>query len=301
MKTTQQMLATADDHLAESIGKRNAQTEIQLAPKPVEADIGRLPAPEFGRIEVSRLQPDPSQPRLHFDAEAIERLAASLKSAGQLAPIRARWSNSHKKWLIVAGERRWRAAQHAGLDTVDCFFYQAPLDEGEILRLQLVENLLRENLKPIEEARGFRRLMQQQGYTGKQVAEELSVPESKVSRSLALLRLPEDIQQQVDEGKLAPRVAYELTKVASQGNQQKLAALAVSGKIGIKDICGSTLSKKKRSLSRKRGVRLIFPLDDGWNVTVSRRRKGNYHEVEQALVDALEDVRTRIRGGVQLF
>ena len=230
MKTTQQLLTGADEHLAESVGRREESTTVRLAPTPLESDIGRRPAPQFGRIEVDRLSPDPNQPRSTFDAEAIERLAASLKNAGQLAPIRARWSKAHKKWLIVAGERRWRAAQHAGLDAVDCYFYSDPLEENEILRLQLVENLLRENLKPIEEALGFRRLMEQQAYTGKQLAAELSVPESKVSRSLALLRLPSDIQQQIEAGDYAPRVAYEIAKLSCPATQRKLAKQAATGR-----------------------------------------------------------------------
>ncbi len=301
MVSTKQILANVDDHMAESMGDRSEPTSVQLAPTPHEADIGRRPAPQFGHIEIDRLLPDPSQPRLVFDEAAIQRLAASLQNAGQLAPIRARWSESHGKWLIVAGERRWRAAKHASLETIECYFYENALDDVEILRLQLVENLLRENLRPMEEARGFQRLMRQLDYTGKQLAAELSVPESKISRSLALLRLTEDIQQQVETGQVATRTAYEISKIASPIEQRRLAALAAAGRIGVTEINQATRTKKKRSPNRKRGVRLTFPLEDGWTVTVRRRRLGNYHEVEQSLVDALEEVRARIRGGIQLY
>jgi len=301
MATTKQILESVDDHLAESMGDRAGPTSVQLAPTPCVADIGRRPAPQFGHIEVDRLLPDPSQPRSVFDEEAIKRLAASLQNAGQLAPIRARWSEAHGKWLIVAGERRWRAAQYAALETIECYFYQQALDDGEILRLQLVENLLRENLRPIEEARGFLRLMEQQGYNGKRLAAELSVPESKVSRSLALLKLADDVQQQVESGRIAPRVAYEISKVKSQAEQRRLASQVESGRMGVQEINRETRRSRKRGSSRQRGVHLTFPLPEGWTIAVSRRSSGNYYEVEQALVDALEEVRARIRGGVQLF
>lgn len=301
MTTIKRRLAAAEDRLAESMGQRPEATVTRLAPSPRLTDVGRRPARDFGRVEIERVMPDPEQPRTAFDDEAIRRLAESLQHNGQLAPIRVRWSEPHGKWLIVAGERRWRAATLAGLTTIECHFEEQPLDADKVLRLQLVENLLREDLKPIEEARAFRRLMDQQGYTGKQVAAELSIPESKISRSLALLRLPDEVQAQVEEGRIAPRAAYEIARASSPAEQHRLAKLAASGAAGVKEISRATRSRAKRRPSTKRGVRLTFKLDDGWNVSVSRRQPASYHEVEQALSDALEEVRTRIRGGVQLF
>jgi len=246
--------------------------------------------------------PDPSQPRTEFDHEAIEQLAQSLKSAGQLAPIRVRWSEPLEKWLIVAGERRWRAAKQASLETIECYFYDHTLDDGEILRLQLVENLLRENLRPIEEARGFQRLMLLHSYTGKEVAAELSVPESKISRSLALLRLPDDVQQLVESGKVASRIAYEISKTAKPAEQRRLAQRAANGQLKLGEATIAVRRKRRKAPVKKaRGVKLTFPAEEGWSVIVSCRRSGSYHEVEHALQQAMDEVQTRIRGGVQLF
>lgn len=301
MSSTKRRLEASEDRLAESMGHRSDAAVTRLAPTPHSTDVGRRPAPQFGRVEIQRVMPDPEQPRIAFDDDAIRRLATSLKHNGQLAPIRVRWSEAHSKWLIVAGERRWRAATLADLSTIECHFEERPLDADEVLRLQLVENLLREDLKPIEEARAFRRLMDQQGYTGKQVAAELSIPESKISRSLALLRLPDEVQAQVEDGRIAPRAAYEISRAASPAEQRRLAALAASGVAGVQQISRATRSGANRRSSRRRGVSLTFKLDNGWKVSVTRRQTASYYEVEKALSDALEEVRARIRGGVQLF
>lgn len=301
MTSTRKLLDGLDGRLAESMGQRSGQSSLSLAPSPRPLDVGRRLDARFGRIAIERVAPDPDQPRTAFDQESVERLAASLKSAGQIAPIQVRWSEEHGKWLIIAGERRWRAAQFAGLTEVDCCFREDQLDEAEVLRLQLVENLLRENLRPIEEARGFHRLMKTHGCTGKRVAAELCVPESKISRSLALLRLPKDVQLLVDEGRIAPRVAYEIAKAPTPGVQRHLASEAAAGRLRLDDVQQSVRPKKRARKQRAAGVRLVFPTEEGWTVTVSRRSKGNYYEVEQALTAALEDVRTRIRAGIQIL
>src|SRR5690606_17908605 len=145
------------------------------------------------------------QPRLEFADEAIERLAASIRDKGQLSAIRVRWSDDHQKWIIIAGERRWRATQRAGLPTIDCYFHEEEISRSEVLEQQLIENLLREDLKPVEQAKAFAGLMDLNEWAAKRVAEALRVQPSTVSRALALLKLPEEIQQRVDAGDLSAR------------------------------------------------------------------------------------------------
>ncbi len=117
------------------------------------------------------------------------------------------------KWVIIAGERRWRAALRAGLEAIDCVFFEGELSRGELLAQQLIENLLRGDLRPVEEARAVRLVLDLNGWTGKQLAEALRIPASKVTRSLALLDLPDDLQERVEAGELAVRSAYELAKL----------------------------------------------------------------------------------------
>lgn len=119
----------------------------------------------------------------------------------------------------------WRAAQAAGLESIDCFFHEGELSESELREQQLVENLLREDLRPMEQARAFASLMELNGWNGKQLAQSLHIAESNVSRSLALLDLPEDVQRQVDSGELAARSAYELSRLPSEEQQRTLARM----------------------------------------------------------------------------
>jgi len=175
--------------------------------------------------------PDPKQPRTEFDDEAIISLAANIKAKGQLHPIHVRWSEEAEHWVIVSGERRWRAARHAGLTTVDCFFHEQPLNNSQVLELQLIENLMREDLRPMEEARAFQSLMDLNNWNGKQIADALRIPASKVSRSLALLDLPAEFQQQVDTGQIAARTAYELSRLVNDDDRKELAAQSVEGNL----------------------------------------------------------------------
>jgi len=217
--------------MMESIGSRPRGKTIPLGPTPYPKDIGRRPLPGFGTLQIDQVVPDPDQPRVEFEADALSRLADSIREHGQLAPIRVRWSDELGKWVIIAGERRWRAAKRAGLSTIECYFQTAEMSPSEVLEQQLIENLLREDLKPVEEARAYAALMELNGWTGKQVAERLRVPASRVSRALALLRLPDDIRQRVDAGEIAARAGYELSKLEDAAQQRQLAHRAADGNL----------------------------------------------------------------------
>ena len=190
---------------------------------------------DFGTLEIDKIVPDPAQPRVEFSAEALDRLATSIREQGQLAPIRVRWSDELGQWVIVAGERRWRAAKLAGLPTIECHFHTDELSPSEVLEQQLIENLLREDLRPVEQARAFLRLIGLNHWTGKQVAEKLRIPASQVSRALALLRLPDDLQQRIDAGEIPARAAYELSKLEDVSEQRRLADRAATGNLTHQD------------------------------------------------------------------
>ena len=151
-------------------------------------------------VPVDKILPDPDQPREDFDPEALERLADSLKARGQLQPVRVRWDEAQGVYVLICGERRWRAAKIAGMATMSCVVSDGPLDAGELLALQLVENCLREDLQPIEQARAFRALMDKNGWSGNQTAKALGIAQPTVVRALALLELPEPVQGQVERG-----------------------------------------------------------------------------------------------------
>lgn len=301
MATTQSNLERLQSNLDESIGYRQTQAKLQLSPVPSPKDVGRRPLRNAARILVEQVVPDPSQPRTEFSSESIERLAKSIRHKGQLAPIRVRWSAEQNKWIIVCGERRWRAVRAAGLETIDCCFIDAELSKAENLEQQMIENLLREDLLPIEQARGFSALMELHSWNGKQVAESLHLPASTVSRALALLDLPEDIQGRVDSGELAARSAYEISKVKDKDEQAELAVRAADG-MTLKQTQEAVRkqSRKKTKKRRSDGVRLDFFPENGIQVGVSSRHKVNYHEVLEALRQTTEEVQHRINNRVHL-
>jgi ParB family chromosome partitioning protein len=242
------------------------------------------------------VEPDPEQPRTEFSDEAIDRLAQSIREKGQLHPIRVRWSDQREKWSIISGERRWRATKAAKLPTIDCFFQTDDISSSEILEQQLVENLLREDLKPMEQARAFSALMEVNNWNGKQVAEALHLPASTVSRALALLDLPAEVQERVDSGELAARSAYELSKLPNESAQRTLATKAVSGKLTHKQAVAAVKQQNGKATT-KRGFKQTFFADNGFRVTVSASSKATYDDVELALSQALDEVRHYLSQG----
>ena len=223
-------------NLSESLGVRHSATGAvsplprspgEPFPRESGPDDGRTRARDAGHMELARIVPDPDQPRKEFTDEAIERLSASLLKHGQLMPIRVRWNPGLAKWVVISGERRYRAAVRAGLTTVACTFAEDGLTSGEILQEQIVENLLREDLKPIEQARAYRQLMDLHNWTAKELAGELQVSQGAISKSLSLLTLPEELQAQVDQGVLPATTAYEVAKVADPIAQRDVARRVV--------------------------------------------------------------------------
>ena len=230
-------------NLSESLGVRSAGPVGPPLPRPAGPlppvgfpresgpDDGRTRARDAGHMELSRIVADPDQPRKEFADEAIEHLSASLLKHGQLMPIRVRWNPGLGKWVVISGERRYRAALKAGLETVACIFAEDGLTQSEVLQEQIVENLLREDLRPIEQARAYRQLMDLHGWSAKELAGELQVSQGAVSKSLALLNLPAEIQAQVESGELPPTTAYEVARVADPVVQRDVARQIIDEKL----------------------------------------------------------------------
>lgn len=300
MVSTRQTLDQFTHNVNESMGQRPKNANPQLSPTPAAKDIGREPARQFGRISIDKVVPDPHQPRKQFTQESVDRLAASLLDKGQLAPIRVRWSAEVNRWVIISGQRRWMAAMQAGIRNIDCNFVEERVTNSDVRQEQLIENCLREDLQPIEEAKAFSELMTLNCWTGKQLAEVLALPASRISRALALLRLPKDVQDEVADGRLAARSAYEFSKLDDPKQQRELAAKASRHELSHTAATNAVRQRRGKPASI-RSTKQTFVTDDGWKVTVTASRKGTYHEIEQALELALEEVRHRIKNNMQLF
>lgn len=152
-------------------------------------------------IAVEKLVPNPNQPRRDFTPEALESLAASIRQKGVLQPLIARPIPGTDTYEIVAGERRWRAAQIAQVHRLPVVIRD--FDDTEVLEVAIIENIQRADLNAIEEAAGFRQLMDRFGHTQEKIAEALSKSRSHIANLLRLLNLPPDVQDHIREGNLS--------------------------------------------------------------------------------------------------
>lgn len=153
------------------------------------------------RIELSKIEADPDQPRRHFDEARLDELAASLKAHGQLQPIRVRWDVKASIYRIVAGERRYRAAQKAKLASLDAIILDDSTTLEAIRVEQVVENLQRDDLTKSDTARAYRSLMETWGITAAELAARLGVSPSTISRGLGVLKLSDEERKKLDSGK----------------------------------------------------------------------------------------------------
>ena len=219
-------------NLAESMGAGRPTKAPSASPAPLMSAMGKHEGVSRLRagadIEVGRIVADPDQPRTEFDPAAIARLAESLKAHGQIQPISVRWSEDMGRYLIVTGERRWRASILAGRPTIAAVILEGERTDSQVLEMQLVENCLREDLQPIEQARAFRTLMDRNDWTAARLAEALQLTGASVTRALALLALPYTVQDAVAAGELAPSVAYEVSKLEDPDAQRAVAARVVA-------------------------------------------------------------------------
>ena len=164
-------------------------------------------------VPIHQIDADPDQPRRLFDPVSLGQLAASLMRYGQLQPITVRAGGEPGRYTIVCGERRWRAAALAGLDSVKALMDVEPngaRSTGESSRLverQLVENIQRKDLSLLEQARAYRQLMETHDLSARQLAQSLHLHHTTVTRAVALLDLPEDLLHEVEAGRLTPRAA----------------------------------------------------------------------------------------------
>ena len=304
MASTKRRISELENNLDESMGRRASSSNIsvvpQFSPVPSPKDIGRVPVRGFGEVQLEQVIVDPGQPRVEFNADEIERLAHSIREKGQLQPIRVRWDASHEKWVIIAGERRFRATQVAGLSSIQCYFHEGEISESEILEQQLIENLLREDLKPIEEARAYAALMELNDWNGKQVAAALRLSPSRVSRGLALLDLPAAMQRQIETGQLGKTAAYELSKLKDEEMLERVAADSAESAVTTRQATSLVNQRRGKRKAPSANSSQTFAGENGIRVVVTYRKQQNYHDLLEALEAVVEEVRLRIDNNVHL-
>lgn len=201
-------------------------------------------------MAVTDIKSNPDQPRQYFDEDALESLADSLKRHGLIQPVAVIRKNGDH--IIVAGERRWRAAQKAGLEKIPVVILD-DLSSQELLEYALVENLQRENLNAIEEAKAYQSLVKSFGLSLDEVAERVGRSRSAISNTIRLLQLPNHAQTDIVEGRLSPGHARAVLSLESPRDQETLRQLIMSDNLTVRQA-----EEKAVELAEKGGGRKGF-------------------------------------------
>ncbi len=185
-------------------------------------------------ISVSSIDPNPNQPRNHFDEDSLAELSASIKAIGLLQPVLVRPSSTPDRFELIAGERRWRASKRAGLSTIPAIVRVT--DDVSSVEQALVENLHRQDLTPLEEAAAYQQLLEDFSMTHEQVAAKVGKSRSAITNSLRLLTLPPTIQQYLAEGRLSAGHAKALLGTPDRALQESLARMAVEQSLTVRGL-----------------------------------------------------------------
>ena len=195
-------------------------------------EVKAKPMSEMIEIKISDIVPNPTQPRTEFDEEALEELADSIRQLGLIQPITVK--RDGEKYIIISGERRWRAAEKAGLECVPA--YVREVDDTTLHAMALVENIQREDLNAIEISLGMRRLVEECGLTQEMLAERLGKKRSTVANYLRLLNLPEEVQFAIKSGVISMGHAKVLVAVDSKAKQLSLLKRCIKSNLSVRQL-----------------------------------------------------------------
>lgn len=221
--------ATVPAPQATASAATQAQPQVETAAAP-ESSAEAAPH-HLDEVPIELVHPNPNQPRMHFNKEELDELALSIEKDGLLQPILVR--EDAEGYEIIAGERRWQASQLAGLKKVPVRIKEA--DDMKVLELALIENLQRSDLNPIEEAYGYKRMMERGNRTQSEVASAVSKGRSTIANALRLLDLPEDAQQMLYEEKITAGHARAILAIPSDEGRAKLTEKLAKEKLSVRE------------------------------------------------------------------
>lgn len=255
----------------------------EVEPERTEGDVQQIP--------LELIEPNPYQPRQHFDEEKLQELAQSIAELGLLEPVLVR--RTGQTYQLIAGERRVRAARIAGLSEVPALVKD--FGDLEVMQVALIENLQREDLNPIEEAEGYQRLIEEFGFTQSQAAQAVGRKRSSIANALRLLNLEESEKQMVREGQLSVGHAKVLLGVANKKKRAELAKKVVSEDLSVRQL--EELVKKPervpRGTAKMRSPELVQLEEDlrrrfGTKVTVTYKKGAGRISIEYYSDEELE-------------
>lgn len=198
-------------------------------------------------IKINDVEPNAEQPRKVFDQEKLETLAQSIKEHGVVQPIVVRKEGA--RYIIVAGERRWRASKMAGLKTIPVVVKD--LTDKEVMEIALIENLQREDLNPIEEAEAYQRLMNEFQMTQEDVSKVVGRSRAAIANSVRLLSLAKEVQEMISDGRLTSGHARTLITINDNQRQKELATQIIEKGLNVRDTEKLAAKEDKRSVPKK--------------------------------------------------
>jgi len=245
-------------------------------------------------LDTDLLRPNKFQPRTQMDDERIENLARSIRANGIIQPIVVR--RVDRDYEIVAGERRWRAAQRAGLLKVPVVVRDIP--EDQLLAVALIENIQREDLNPIEEAQAYRRLADDFHLTQEQIADAVGKDRSSIANYVRLLRLPQEVRTNLASGALSMGHARALLGIGDESIQLRLARDIVSGALSVRETEALIRKAQQPSAPKPEAVKDVHTraaedrlrLSLGTRVHIVRKGKGGRLEIEFTSEDELQRI-----------
>lgn len=227
---------------------------VQSAVEPVEIELVPVPGASFAELAVTSIRPNPKQPRVNFDEDELHELVESIKEIGVLQPVVVRPAESG--FELIMGERRWRATQEAGLDTIPAIIRST--DDHDLLRDALLENLHRSALNPLEEAAAYRQLLDDFGCTHEDLATRIARSRPQISNTLRLLNLPPLVQRRVAAGVLSAGHARALLGLSDSSSIEKLAQKIVSEGMSVRATEEAVaLGSEKPSVKKSRAAKAV--------------------------------------------
>lgn len=247
------------------------------------------------QLPIDLIRASANNPRRHFAEDELESLAQSLKNKGLLQPIMVR-PLAQGGYEIVAGERRWRAAQRAGIHNVPVIIRE--LDDRETLEIALIENVQRSDLNPLEEARAYKMLMEQYGYTQMQLAESIGKSRSHIANTLRLATLPESVRQHIESGALS--AGHARTLVATE-SPHALAEQIIKLGLSVRQAEELTRQKTPKPIKPKpekdadtRALEKSLSAATGLSISISHRGPSGRVEINYKTLEQLELVARRL-------
>ncbi|HXG88429.1 MAG TPA: ParB/RepB/Spo0J family partition protein [Vicinamibacterales bacterium] len=253
-------------------------------------------------VDIDLLEPNDYQPRGAMDEDRLEELARSIKANGVIQPIVVRRVEG-QRYQIIAGERRWRASQRAGLHKVPVFIKEVNSSEKKRrLEMALIENIQRENLNPIEEAQAYQRLVNEFGLRHEDVAAQVGKDRSSVANTLRLLKLPDEVRAEVASGRLSMGHARAIVSLASEGEQRRVARDVLARNLSVRETeaivkkaapagGGADPAKPARTKDvHTRAAEEQLRLKLGTQVEIKRRGKGGSLEIAFANENELQRI-----------